>query len=363
MNPQDTRQQSSPTDLSHLSPTARLLWSPARTRSRPSSLLEEGGSPRSDTSADLRGDAAAAGLLSECIGEYMDDCYGLSPNTQTLYATHLRRLLVTVGDRPIAGVDSRVIRHFMGHLRRYDGGEYSAAYLDQVYRTLHTFFEWLVREGALAENPMARVRRVKVPKRKSPRLTLNEIERLLDAVKSTRHAERNLALVCLMMDSGLRRGEVVGLGIRDVDLQGRFVRVFGKDREERDVPLGEDTTRILQAYLAVRPASTSPKLFLKLNGKPLQGDGVHSLVYRLKDTAGLPQLCSHLLRHTFANHYIAEGGSLRKLQKTLGHNDVTTTADIYTDPELVELQREHTRVSPLAQLGRARGRRCQGNEA
>ncbi len=72
---------------------------------------------------------------------------------------------------------------FMANLRRRDGQEYSAAYLDRVYRTLHAFFEWLVRERVLAVNPMTQVRRAKVPKRKSPQPTLDEIGRLIKAVK------------------------------------------------------------------------------------------------------------------------------------------------------------------------------------
>jgi hypothetical protein len=70
---------------------------------------------------------------------------------------------------------------------------------------------------------------------------------------------------------------------------------------------------------------------------------------RLKESAGIPELRCHLLRHTFANMYIAAGGSLRKLQKILGHSSVVTTAKIYTDPAMSELQDEHARVSPMAQ--------------
>jgi integrase/recombinase XerC len=73
-------------------------------------------------------------------------------------------------------------------------------------------------------------------------------------------------------------------------------------------------------------------------------------MYRLKKKSGLPQLRCHLLRHTFANHYIAGGGSLRKLQEILGHSQVRTTAEFYTNPEFGELQAEHDQVSPLAQL-------------
>lgn len=288
--------------------------------------------------------------LSQCIENYLNDCYGLSPGTRALYATHLKRFLCFAGDKPIGDVRPALLREFLSGLRRKDGRKYSAAYLDQVYRTLHTFFEWLVKERVLAVNPIEQVRRPKVPKRKSPRLSLEEIERLIEAVKKTRHAARNLAIVCLMVDSGLRRGEVLGLRVKDVDLENNVVRVYGKGGKERDVPIGQATAEALRAYLAVRPASASPALFLTAEGEPLEKDGLQSLMYRLKEKANLPQLHCHLLRHTFANHFIGGGGSLRKLQKILGHASIRTTAEIYTDPELQELQEEHARVSPLSRL-------------
>jgi len=289
-------------------------------------------------------------LLSECVEVYLDDCYALAPSTRALYAYHLERFVLEVGDRPVPEVSPVVVRSFMVGLRRRDGKEYSAAYQDQVYRTLSTFFRWSVREGAVEGNPMERVRRPRVPKRKSPRLSLEEVERLLDAVRETGRPVRNLAIVCLMVDSGLRRGEVVRLEVGDVDLDSGVVRVFGKDKKERDVPLGPVTCEALRAYLAVRPGSSSDALFVTAAGKPLTRGGLQTLVYRLKARAGLPQLRCHLLRHTFANHFINGGGGLRKLSKILGHANIRTTAEIYTDPELSELQEEHARVSPLAQL-------------
>jgi site-specific recombinase XerD len=311
--------------------------------------------PDSQQATCLVEESSATGLLSHYINEYLSDCYGLSERTQKLYATHLNRLLETVGDLPITEVDAKILRGFMSGLRRRDGRKYSAAYLDQVYRTLHTFFEWLIKERVLAINPLTQVRRVKVPKRKSPRLKLSELERVIEAAGETQHAERNVAMIYLMAGSGLRRGEVLNLRLSELDLENGAVRVFGKDKEEREIPMGEETVEALQAYLHVRPTSNSEKVFLKEDGEPLEEDGIQSMMYRLKVKTGLPRLYCHLLRHTFANHYVAGGGSLRKLQKILGHSNIRTTAEIYTDPELRELQEEHARVSPLAQLRDSEG--------
>lgn len=94
-------------------------------------------------------------LLSACIKSYLADCYGLSTRTRELYAWHLARLLQAVGDQPVNALTSDVARSFMASQRRQDGRDYNPAFLDQVYRTLHTFFEWCVREGLLRTNPPA----------------------------------------------------------------------------------------------------------------------------------------------------------------------------------------------------------------
>ena len=296
-------------------------------------------------------------LLSRCIQGYLEDCYALSPGTQSVYRSHLMRFLRSVGDRAMEDVTPEVVRSFMSGLRRQDGREYSAAYKHQSYRTLNTFFAWSVREGMLVANPWDRVRRPKLPKRKSPRLKLAEVEILLQAVQETKEAPRNLAMVCLMLDAGLRRGEVVGLNMEDVDVRSAVVRVHGKGGRDREVPLGPQAWEALRAYLAVRPAplNGTDRVFLTAAGTPLTGNALLTLMTRLRRQTGLPKLYCHLLRHTFANHFVNGGGGLRKLQKVLGHSRVRTTADFYTDPELSELQREIARVSPLSQLAVAKG--------
>ena len=286
--------------------------------------------------------------LSEGIQEYLADCYGLAERTQGLYAYHLGHFKAVVGgDKPIAEVGAGEVRRYLAGMRQVNGERYSPPYVDQVYRTLNTFFRWCVREGLVQANPLERVRRPRVPKRKSPRLELAEVEQVLETVKEhTGNPERNLAMVLLMVDSGLRRGEVIGLTVRDVDVEAGVVRVLGKDKEERYVPIGERAREALRAYLAVR-GNGGGALFITDRGTALSDQGWGTLVHRLRKRSGVPVNCQ-ILRHTFANLFIANGGNLRKLQAILGHASVETTAAIYLSPELSELQAEHGRYSPMA---------------
>lgn len=289
--------------------------------------------------------------MGEWVRRYLADCYTLAPGTQALYAYHLEAFARAVGAVRVVEVGGDVVRVYLAGLRRRDGRPYSPYYLDQVFRSLNTFFIWVVREEGLEINPMVRVRRPRVPKRKSPRLTLDEVGRLLEAVKRGGNAARDLGMICLAVDSGLRRGEIIGLRLDGVDLEGGTVRVLGKGQKERDIPIGEVTVTALAAWLALRPNVASDHVFVTSGGRPFTKNGIQTLMQRLKKRAGLPHLRWHLLRHTFANHFINGGGPLRMLQKILGHSSIRTTAEIYTDPELPELSAAHHRASPLAQMG------------
>jgi site-specific recombinase XerD len=239
----------------------------------------------------------------------------------------------------------------MANQRKKNGEDYSRAFMNQIYRTIHTFFEWVVDEGILSKNPLDRVRKPGYPKKKSPRLKEEELIRLFQAVKAhTQHPVRNLAIIRLMLDAGLRRGELCNLKLSRLDQERRCVRAFGKDKEDRDVPILEETLQAIRDWLGVRPEVDHDYIFTTREGNPMTGNALGLLLYRLKDKTGIPDLCCQLLRHTFANCYIKNGGSLRRLQKALGHSDVTTTAKIYLDPEFSEIQEEHKRVSPLANL-------------
>ena len=295
-------------------------------------------------------------MLSTWIRAYLDDCYALAQGTRNLYAYHLSHFLESTTDQPLTHVTPAKVRPYLAHLHRQDGKPYSLHYIHQVYRTLRTFFRWCVDQDAIEHNPLDKVRAPRLPQTKSPRLNLDEVERLLEAVKTGPHPARDLAMVCLAVDSGLRRGEIISLEIDHIDIDAGVVRVIGKGNKEREVPIGSVTQVALNAWMGLRPRVDTSRVFVTRKGQPFTKNGIQTLMYRLKKRAGLPNVRWHLLRHTFANHFIANGGGLRKLQKILGHASVDTTARIYTDPELTELQDAHAKASPLANRKQKRSR-------
>lgn len=288
--------------------------------------------------------------LRDLIEEYLTDCLagGLSPKTIATYRRNLTAMAKFLDRSP---PNVRNIRAFIAHLQNPNSRPQplSPYTVDQYYRTLNTFFVWCEREGTGLTNPMTHIRRPKLPKRIVPRLTAAQARELVITAKSTAFPFRNLAIILLMLDAGLRLGEVVQLHIADLDLEGARAKVWGKGSKEREVPLGHRTVQAIEDYLDTRRESDHPHLFLDRWGKPISGSAIQNVFKRLKEKLGWEKLHPHLLRHSFARFYLEEG-NLRDLQAILGHVSASTTADIYLDPDIDDLVKRHERCSPVDRL-------------
>ncbi len=214
--------------------------------------------------------------------------------------------------------------------------------------TLRSFATYLMRQGLLDKNPF---KLLPAPKRQRllPKfLSVPETDRLLDTAAQSKHfAARNTALFELMYSSGLRRSEVTNLKIKDVDFFNGLVKVFGKGRKERLVPVTHVALEALKIYLACRRnPQPGESLFLNKNGKPLTGDG---LAYIFKNTAIASHLARrvtpHSLRHSFATHLLGNGCDLRSLQEMLGHKSLSTT-QVYTHVSLEQLRQVYNQAHP-----------------
>ena len=293
-------------------------------------------------------------LYSHAVSLYLKYCYNLAERTRIIYQDHLSRLQSWLEqDCPLADLDHYRLIDFMAGLKKQSGQAYAPGYLSQIYRSLHSFFEYCRNETWIEDNPMARVPRPRLYTGPKPRLSLDQVRDLIREVKLTSLAERNLAIILLMVDSGLRLDEVVKLRAADVYRPEGLIYVrSSKTLTYREVPISPETVASLTDYLIVRPAfkRNDEPFFLTRDRKPLTKQAVHLLMKRLQQKLGYPLHC-HLLRHTFANLYIREG-NLRKLQKILGHSRIDTTARFYTDPDLGDIQNEHRSASPLGQLRR-----------
>ena len=299
-------------------------------------------------------DAAARGLSPRTLRRYDADLLGLL------------RYLTTEGIFDLCGITADVLRGYFAFLLakpngRGRGKTLSRFSVEGYYRSVKAFFNWCTWEHWIESNPMEHVRPPKLPKRIVQTLDDQQMQALLDFVEETHDHERNLAMMLLMVGSGLRRGELLGMKIQNVEFMesrpeddngaheiGR-VRVIGKGDKERDVPISPVTVAALKAWLEVRPRTLSDHVFVTASGTPLTADGLRSLMKRLHLKMHVPRLYPHLLRHTFATMYLKRGDE-KSLQQILGHSKSSTTLDMYVHFDFNDLKQIYKRSSPVDAL-------------
>jgi integrase/recombinase XerC len=211
----------------------------------------------------------------------------------------------------------------------------------------------LERNTIVSANPAVNVRPPKSRRRLPAVLDTDQAARLLDFEAATPTLKRDLAILELFYGSGLRLAELTQLKLRDLDLEGGFVRVLGKGRKVRQVPLGRHSVQALEVYLEARgPTDRGDPVFLSARGRAVSPRTVQARLKRI----GVAQLGSdalhpHMLRHSFASHLLESSGNLRAVQELLGHNDIATT-QIYTHLDFQQLARVYDSAHPRAHRAR-----------
>jgi integrase/recombinase XerC len=245
-----------------------------------------------------------------------------------------------------ADFDVAAVRGFLADLHRKRISGSSAA---RKLSAVRAFGRYLRREGALGGDPAALVAPPKQAQTIPAHLTMSEMTRLLDMPDSgTPLGRRDRAILELFYASGLRRSELAGLDLEDVDLKRRLVRVLGKGRKERIVPFNSPTADALRAYLKDRGGLDGAALFMNYRGGRLSVRSVDRLVrkYVAACVARLG-ISPHALRHSFATHLLANGADLRAIQELLGHARLSTTQR-YTHVNAAQLIEVYKKSHPRA---------------
>jgi tyrosine recombinase XerC len=279
---------------------------------------------------------------------------GYSPNTLRAYGRDLDLFARFLGERgrDLREASVQDVRSFMAGLQAQGLGRATLARRTAAVRSLYRFLQ---QEGLRKDNPMAALRS---PRReqKLPRfLTVTEVERLLavpDA--STWAGRRDLAMLETLYGGGLRVGELAALSFGDVSLDEGMVRVRGKGKKERIVPVGGCAVEAIRAYLepgaedAPRRRDPDAVFVNARSGRRLTTRSVHRLMKQHALAAGLhPDISPHALRHSFATHMLTNGADMRSVQELLGHENLSTT-QIYTHLSHENLKATYERAHPRA---------------
>ena len=189
------------------------------------------------------------------------------------------------------------------------------------FRSLKTFWNWLVDEGEADSNVMARMRPPTIPEEPVPILTDGEISALLKVTGGKSFEDRrDHAIIRVFLDTGVRLGELVGLRAEDIDWDQQVLFVVGKGRRARACPFGARTARALDRYLRARGQHrdrVSVPLWLGLRGR-LTDNGIGQMLERRSKQVGLPRIHPHQFRHTAAHRWLAEGGNETDLMRLHG---------------------------------------------
>ncbi len=216
---------------------------------------------------------------------------------------------------------------------------------------LHCMWNWAIREELTDHNPVDKTRPPKMESRIIEPLNDAEIKALLNACKSgnSENKRRDLAIMLLMLDTGLRASELCGLKLDSWD-QSRRIKVYGKGRKERCLSLSAYTAKALWDYIQrERGDSFFDELFLGKEGKPLTWDALRRLLERRAAEAKIRHIHPHLMRHTFAFNWARAGGPLHALQTLMGHErpDMSLRYGRMASTDAAEL---HKQYSPIERL-------------
>ena len=269
--------------------------------------------------------------------EYLKYERNLSPNTLSSYQNDLKSL---------------ASKHNLLKLTAKEADTYfqniplSAKSKAHTLTVLNSFYLFLVSENILKTNPFSQIKQPKLPKHLPEYLTIEEVDKLLDINLVDAYSYRNKAMLETLYATGMRVSELVNLEMVNIDLTDEIVRIMGKGRKERIVPLTDIAVKYLKIYITeYRPSllgnTTSNYLFISRNQKNISRQAFFKLIKSLCVEKGIHKSISpHTIRHSFATHLLANGADLRVIQELLGHEDISTT-QIYTHLSNMEIKKDY----------------------
>lgn len=254
---------------------------------------------------------------------------GLSPNTVAGYLSDISLFFEESGLDPASVAPADIVDYLS---ERSDTlSKRSQARLLSAFRS---FFDWMILEGAMKENPCDGVDPPKIGRYLPEVLSVQEVDDIIASVDtSTPAGLRDRAILEVLYGCGLRVSEAAGLRVSDIFAKEGFLRIVGKGDKERIIPLGEMAAEALEAWYGARPEPCrgyEDFVFLNRSGKSLSRVSIFNMVKKQAMLAGVrKEISPHTFRHSFATHLVENGADLRVVQEMLGHESILTT-EIYT---------------------------------
>ena len=246
---------------------------------------------------------------------------GCSTRTLNYYKDNITRMLDTI-NLPIDEITTEILRNYLADYK--SNSKAGMVTIDNIRRTLSSFFTWLENEDYIVKSPVRRIHKVKTTRRVKETLTDENLEKLRDTCSNV----RDLAILELLISTGMRVGEITRLNISDMNFQERSCIVLGKGNSEREVYFSAKSKMYIEKYLETR-IDNNEALFVSLI-KPynrLGISGIEILIRNLGKEANINKVHPHKFRRTMATMAIDKGMPIEQVQKLLGHIKIDTTME------------------------------------
>ena len=244
---------------------------------------------------------------------------GCSGRTLSYYKSTIKSLLEKV-DIPVRKMTTEILRDYLSKYQEMNNcGKVT---IDNIRRNLSSFFSWMEEEDHILKSPVRRIHKIRIPKTVKEVISDENLEVLRDGCEE----KRDLAMIDMLISTGIRVGELVNLDIADLDFEERECIVYGKGDKERKVYFDARTKLHIQNYLSERKDS-NPALFVSLNApyERLQISGVETRIRELGKSLNVSHIHPHKFRRTMATKAIDKGMPIEQVQKLLGHQQIDTT--------------------------------------
>ncbi|AFN75773.1 tyrosine recombinase [Melioribacter roseus P3M-2] len=292
------------------------------------------------------------GNIKNIIGRLLSEMSGVnrvSQNTIDAYSIDLNQFAGFCEEIGISSIDQISERHLRNYLVNLNEAGLSKTSVARKLSSLRKLFQFAFKNNFIKTNPIKKIPNPKVKRKLPETISASYYEEILAKIDSSEEDDEikraNKIIVELLYGCALRVSELTALKLKDIDLDNRVIKVWGKGSKTRYAPVGSKTHKILKEYIAFLESKSHDDFLIKLKGKPVDRFYVYRLVKKLLSGYELKRKSPHILRHSSATHMLDNDADLLAVKEFLGHENLSTT-QIYTHVSIERIKKIYKQAHP-----------------